>query len=128
MMAAFDMQPSTLMPPVPKIDLLPAEAQTKLDSLIIENSFGNLVQVAAAMKAMGHDIGKSAIGVRSKRLKRMHEAKSAIGDRLGNSADDGMTLIRLRLECAAIAAASGAGEDLVARAEGLLQWAIRPLD
>lgn len=116
------------MPPVPKIDLLPAEAQTKLDSLIIENNFGNIVQVAAAMKSMGYDIGKSTIGIRSKHLKGAHNTRSALGIILGGKEAEGMTLVRLRLECAAIAAASGAGENLVARAEELLQWVIRPLE
>ena len=115
------------MPPVSKIDLLPAEALAQLDALIAENHFGNLTEVARIMGKQGHHIGKSAIGIRSKHLKGVHSTRAALSGLLDDQEATGVTLVKLRLECAAIAAANGAGDKLFEQADALLQWAIRPL-
>lgn len=115
------------MPPVSKIDLLPAESLAQLDALIVENRFGNLTEVARIMGKQGHHIGKSAIGIRSKHLKGVHSTRAALSGLLDDQEATGVTLVKLRLECAAIAAANGAGDKLFEQADALLQWAIRPL-
>lgn len=116
-----------VMPRTAKIDLLPPDAQTKLDALIVENHFGNIVKVARLMAEHGHPIGKSTIGIRSKHLKALHNSKGALSALLGDQEATGMTLVNLRLQCASIAAANGAGDKLFEQADALLQWAMRPL-
>jgi hypothetical protein len=115
------------MPRIAKIDLLPPEAQAKLDALIVENHFGNIVKVARLMAEHGYPIGKSTIGIRSKHLKSLRSSMDALSSLLGDQEATGMTLVNLRLQCASIAAANGAGDKLFEQADALLQWAMRPL-
>ncbi|MBS0599588.1 MAG: DUF3486 family protein [Proteobacteria bacterium] len=65
------------MPPPSKIDQLPAEVREELDRELIAGGFGGFVRLSEWLSAKGYEIGKSAIGERSQRLKRRLAAITA---------------------------------------------------
>lgn len=109
------------MPPVAKLALIPESLRSQLDEKLRADGFGNLEETASWLFEHGVDLGKSRLGVYALRLKRAHEMD--LGSALGLN-DVGV--VKLRLQCAAIAASAG-GEDLFSLADQILAWAVEPI-
>lgn len=105
------------MPAVPKVELLPASVRAELDETLVAQGYGELVAASTWLQVKGYSIGKSAVGDYALALKRRHAFRNVL-------ADADLPASHL-LDCAAIAAASGATqEDLFERADGILSWAL----
>lgn len=65
------------MPSPSKIDQLPAEIRDELDRRLIAGGFGGFVALSDWLREVGYEIGKSAVGERSLRLKRRLAAITA---------------------------------------------------
>lgn len=62
------------MPPRSKIEQLPDELRAALDRKLIEDGFGNYVELADWLTAQGYTIGKSAVGAYGQNLQRRLDA------------------------------------------------------
>lgn len=88
------------MPMRPQIDRLPEQVRAALDQRLADDDYGNLVATSAWLRGLGHQIGKSAVGVYAKRLR----SKRATSEREAGSASiDGTSRPAIRLGCLDIA-------------------------
>lgn len=114
------------MPIRPRISTLPASIRRQLDRKLKASGFGNLVAIAAWLESKGYAIGKSAVGVYSKRLKADMEARAAAAQRAQQlaqqqAAEQGAA--ELRLVCLQAAARSpGSTSAVLKRAEAFAAW------
>ena len=65
------------MPPPSKIDLLPPSLRTELDRRLVSGGFAGFGALSQWLAEHGYEVGKSAIGERSLRLKRRLAAITA---------------------------------------------------
>lgn len=65
------------MPPVSKIDLLPAEVRDELDRRLVANAFGGSISLSEWLGEQGYEISKTTVNERAKRLKRRLASISA---------------------------------------------------
>ncbi|MGB3393238.1 MAG: DUF3486 family protein [Stenotrophomonas sp.] len=65
------------MPPPSKIDLLPEEVRSELDTLIIDAGFGGYVGLSEWLAAKGFEISKTTVGAYGQKLERRLAAVKA---------------------------------------------------
>lgn len=111
------------MPHASKISSLPDDVRAQLDQRLRSQGFSNILEVTDWLRDAGYPVGKSSVGRYSMRLRDGR----LLGERIQASDGAEFAVMKLRLECAAIAAASGATNDLFQRAEQILRWATEPL-
>lgn len=58
------------MPPVRKVDLLPAETRKELDERLIASGFGNSIGLSEWLAEQGYEISKTTVNDHAQRLKR----------------------------------------------------------
>ncbi|MEQ1686788.1 MAG: phage protein Gp27 family protein [Burkholderiaceae bacterium] len=109
------------MPPVATLSSLPAKLRIQLDERLRASGFDDLEEIAAWLVEQGFDVSKSTVRLYAVRLKRAQEIDLA--ESLGLN-DVGV--VKLRLQCAAIAASAG-GDDLFGLADQVLGWAVEPV-
>lgn len=108
------------MPLRPRINTLPAAVRAQLDRKLKAAAYGDLVAIAAWLKSKGYPIGKSAVGVYSKRLQA---AASPGGVQLLPQQPAAPSAAAMRLACLQSAARSpGSTATVLKRAEAFAAW------
>lgn len=107
------------MPVRSALTALPAAKRRELDRRLLHNGFAGYAELSQWLKDSGHQVGKSAIGDYAKANRaRIVSAAVVRAQGLGESS--------LRAMCLLAAAFQGqtASEDVVARADRFLSWAL----
>jgi len=109
------------MSPVATLSLISPSLRTQLDERLRANGADDLDETVTWLAEQGVDTDKSTLGVYALRLSRAYEFD--LGEALGLN-DVGV--VKLRLQCAEIAATAGS-DDLFGLAEQVLAWAVEPV-
>ena len=109
------------MPSVATLSSIPSALRIQLHEKLQASGFRDLEQITAWLVEHGINACKASVGQYADRLKRAKEIDLA--ETLGLN-DIGV--VKLRLQCAAIAASAG-GQDLFSLADQVLAWALEPV-